>query len=80
MNKEELTLKVEKLIDDVRPYLVADGGNIKFIELTDDMIVKVELQGACHSCPMSKITLKNGVEEYIKKELPEIVSVEAVNI
>ncbi|MBU0488631.1 MAG: NifU family protein [Bacteroidetes bacterium] len=80
MNKQEIQQKVESAIDQIRPYLEADGGNIRFVELTDDMIVNVELQGACRTCPMSIITLKNGVEAAVKKAVPEIVSVEAINL
>lgn len=76
----ELIKKVENVIDQIRPYLEADGGNIRFIELTDDNVVNVELQGACKSCPMSAMTLKNGVEEAMKRAIPEIKSVEAVNM
>jgi len=75
-----LTDKVLAAIDQVRPYLVADGGNIEFIEITDDNIVKVKLQGACSTCPMGLMTLKQGVETFVKKAAPEIVSVEAVNL
>jgi Fe-S cluster biogenesis protein NfuA len=77
---EELIKKVEKVIDQIRPYLEADGGNIRFVELTKDNVVNVELQGACKSCPMSTMTLKNGVEEAMKRAIPEIKSVEAVNL
>jgi len=76
----ELIKKVTAVIDQIRPYLEADGGNIKFIEVTDDNVVNVELQGACASCPMSIMTLKNGVEEAMKRAIPEIKSVEAVNM
>ena len=76
----ELIKKVEAVIAQIRPYLEADGGNIKFIELTSDNIVNVELQGACACCPMSLMTLKNGVEETMKKAIPEIKSVEAINM
>lgn len=79
-NNQELIGKVENVIDQIRPYLQADGGNIKFVELSDDNIVYVELLGACKSCPMSVMTLKNGVEEAMIKALPEIKSVEAVNL
>lgn len=79
MEKKELEGKVKNVIDQIRPYLKADGGNIEFIELTDDNIVHVELQGACRSCPMSIMTLKQGVEEAVKKALPEIKSVENIN-
>jgi len=75
-----LTDKVLAAIDQVRPYLVADGGNIEFIEITDDNIVKVKLQGACSTCPMGLMTLKQGVETFVKKAAPEIIAVEAVNL
>ncbi|MEI6766305.1 MAG: NifU family protein [Bacteroidota bacterium] len=78
--KEELITKVQGVIDQIRPYLEADGGNIKFVELTDENVVNVELQGACRSCPMSIMTLKNGVEAAVKKAIPEIKSVEATNL
>jgi len=76
----ELIKKVENVIDQIRPYLQADGGNIRFVELTDDMVVNVELLGACGSCPMSTMTLKAGVEQAMKKAIPKIKSVEAVNL
>jgi len=79
-NHEELTVKVKNIIEQIRPYLQADGGDISFVELTEDKVVNVELQGACGSCPFSRMTLKNGVEEAVRKALPEIKSVEAVNI
>ncbi len=76
----ELESKVKNVIDQIRPYLQADGGDIKFLELTEENIVNVELQGSCGSCPFSRMTLKNGVEEAVKRALPEIQSVEAVNL
>lgn len=79
-NRTELTTKVKNVIEQIRPYLQADGGDIHFIELTDDNVVNVELQGSCGSCPFSRMTLKNGVEEAMRKALPEIKSVEALNI
>lgn len=78
--KEMLTQKVKNIIEQVRPYLQQDGGDINFVEVTDDMVVNVELTGACGSCPYSTMTLKNGVENTIRKALPEIKSVEAINI
>ncbi len=74
----ELIRKVENVIDQIRPYLQADGGNIRFVELTEDNVVNVELLGACGSCPMSTMTLKNGVEQAMKKAIPEIKAVEAI--
>ncbi len=78
-NREALTNKVNKVIDQIRPYLEADGGNIAFVSLTEDNVVNVELQGACAGCPMSMMTLKGGVEAAMKKAIPEIKSVEATN-
>lgn len=75
----ELIKKVENVIDQIRPYLEADGGNIRFVNLTEDNVVNVELLGACGSCPMSQMTLKNGVEQAMKKAIPEIKAVEAIN-
>ena len=79
-NKEEMNQKVINIIDQVRPYLQADGGDINFVELTDDLVVKVELTGACGTCAFSTMTLKNGVEATLKKILPEIKEVVAVNL
>ncbi len=79
-NRIELTTKVKRVIEQIRPYLQADGGDIQFVELTDDNVVNVELMGSCGSCPYSRMTLKNGVEEAMRKALPEIKSVEALNI
>lgn len=75
---QELTAKVKNVIEQIRPFLQADGGDIAFVELTDENIVNVELQGACGTCPYSRMTLKNGVEEAMIKAIPEIKSVEAV--
>ncbi len=75
----ELIKKVESVIDQIRPYLEADGGDIRFVEITEDNVVNVELLGACGSCPMSQMTLKAGVEQAVKKAIPEIKAVEAIN-
>lgn len=79
-SKEEIKRKVINAINQIRPYLQQDGGDIEFIELTDENVVNVKLLGACGSCPYSTMTLKNGVETSIKKVIPEIRSVEAVNL
>ena len=76
----DIYTQVEDALKVIRPYLEADGGNVKIIEISDDMVVKIELLGACGSCPMSAMTMKAGVEEAIKRAVPEITSVEAVNI
>jgi Fe-S cluster biogenesis protein NfuA len=76
----ELKDKIEKALDTIRPYLEADGGNVKVGDLNQDMVLQLELLGACGTCPMSAMTLKAGVEEAIKKAIPEITSVEAINL
>ena len=68
--------KVEKAIEKIRPFLQQDGGDIELIDVIDG-VVKVKLKGACGCCPMSQMTLKNGVEKALKEEIPEIISVEA---
>ena len=79
-SKQVITDKVINVIGQIRPYLQQDGGDIEFIDLTDDNIVNVRLLGACGSCPYSTMTLKNGVESAMKKAIPEIKSVEAINL
>ncbi len=79
MEKELLEKRVKNILEQVRPYLQADGGDVNFVELTDDMVVMVELTGACGSCPYSTMTLKNGIESVMKKSIPEIKSVENIN-
>jgi Fe-S cluster biogenesis protein NfuA len=76
---EDIRSRVEAALDKIRPYLVADGGNIELIDVTEENIVKVQLTGACHGCPFSMQTLKAGVEMAVKKEVPEIVEVVEVN-
>jgi len=71
--------KIEEALNTIRPYLVADGGNVELVEITDDLIVRVELKGSCQSCSMSNMTMKAGIEETIKRAVPEIKAVEAVN-
>ena len=70
--------KVIKTLDDIRPWIVAHGGNIHLVEITPDNIVKVKLSGACAGCPMSQMTLQFGVEKKLKEIIPEIKKVEAV--
>lgn len=78
MVSEELKKKIAEVLDQIRPYLQADGGDLTLVEITDDFVVKVKLIGACGSCPMRTMTLKAGVEGTLKREVPEVVSVEAV--
>ncbi|MCQ2264659.1 MAG: NifU family protein [Bacteroidales bacterium] len=78
METPTLEQKVKSIISQIRPYLQQDGGDIEFIELTADNVVKVKLQGACGTCPHAKMTLKNGVEQTLKKYLPEVDHVEDI--
>ena len=71
--------KVQKVIDEIRPALQADGGNIELVEVQEDGVVKVRLLGACGSCPMSQLTLKRGVEARLKAKFPEIKEVVAAS-
>lgn len=80
MSNAELLTKVESALNQIRPYLEADGGNVEVLEVTDDNILKLKLLGSCGSCPMSIMTLKAGIEQAVKREVPEIASVEAINI
>ncbi|SNR54721.1 NifU family protein [Lutibacter flavus] len=71
MNPEELKICVENALQEIRPYLEADGGNISVVEITDDT-VSVQLEGACLGCSVNQMTLKNGVEATIKRHAPQI--------
>ena len=73
--KKEIITKINQALDEIRPFLKDDGGDIALIELTDDFVVKVKFLGACQSCSMSSMTLKGGVEETIKRRIPEIKEV-----
>ncbi|MEE9203185.1 MAG: NifU family protein [Dehalococcoidia bacterium] len=70
---------VERVLEEVRTFLKADGGDVELVDVTPEGVVKVRLMGACGSCPMSTMTLKNGIERIIKKELPQIAEVVAVD-
>lgn len=70
--------KVEKALERIRPALQQDGGDLELIDVSDDGVVKVKLTGACGSCPMSQMTLKMGIEQRLREEIPEVTTVEAV--
>jgi Fe-S cluster biogenesis protein NfuA len=70
--------RVQTVLDQIRPALQADGGDVALVDITDEGVVQVQLQGACRGCPMSQLTLANGVERVLKEQIPEIVRVEAV--
>lgn len=71
--------RVEEALDTIRPYLEADGGNVEVIEITDKQVLKLELKGACKTCNMSQMTMKAGIEETIKRAVPEIKEIISVN-
>ncbi len=73
-----MTDKVKAVLEEIRPALQADGGDLELVEVTDDGVVKVKLVGACGTCPMSQMTLKMGIEKRLKEKLPEIKEVVAV--
>ena len=77
--KTRILHQVELALDDIRPFLAVDGGNVSVVDLTDEMTVMVRWMGACQSCSMSAMTMKAGVEQTVKSRLPEIRSVIAVN-
>ncbi len=75
----ELTEKVEEALETMRPFMAADGGDVRLLEITDDMVARVELLGSCKDCHMSDMTMKAGVEEAVKKAVPSIKAVIAVH-
>lgn len=76
----DLNRRIEATLEELRPYLKTDGGDIKLVEITEDLVVRVELMGSCADCSMIQMTLKGGVESAIKKAAPEVKGVEAVNL
>lgn len=78
IEQKELLKKIEISLDTLRPYLEADGGNIEVVEITKDFTLRVKLLGNCDGCNLSSMTMKAGVEEAIKRAVPEIKKVEAV--
>jgi len=75
-----LTEQVEKALETIRPYLIADGGDVAIEEITSENVVKLKLLGNCGSCKMSFMTMKAGIEQAIMKSVPEITGVEAINL
>ncbi len=71
--------QIKALIEDIRPALQRDGGDVEFVDYTEDNIVLVRLQGHCAGCPYSQMTVKMGIQEYLQEQIPEIKAVEAVN-
>ena len=75
----DLISKIESALDDIRPHLAVDGGNVEIVEVTDDNVLKIKWLGNCEGCNMSTMTMKAGIEQAVKNKVPEIVSIEAVN-
>jgi Fe-S cluster biogenesis protein NfuA len=78
MSPEEVKINVEKALEEIRPFLQSDGGDIDLVDIVDGVHVKVSFKGACESCSINQMTLKSGVEMTIKKYVPQIESVTAV--
>lgn len=79
LDKEELAVKINQSLEELRPHLHADGGDMELVEITDEGVAKVRLLGACSDCSMSVMTIKAGLEEAVRKVAPEIKSVEAIH-
>lgn len=75
----ELRDQLEEALDTIRPYLMADGGSVRLVNVTDDYVVELELLGACGTCPMSTMTLRAGIEQALKRSVPKVQRVEAIN-
>ena len=78
VHKKDLMQKIASAIETVRPYLKADGGDVELIDVTDDLVVKVRLTGACDGCPFSMMTLRAGIEQAVRRNVPEIKALQAV--
>ena len=76
--QDSLEVRIENTLAQLRPYLEADNGNVRFVDISDDMIVRVRLEGACSSCSMSMMTLKAGIEQSLLKSIPELKGVIAI--
>lgn len=79
MDKSQLLERIDAALDDVRPHLAVDGGNVEVVDVTDDNIVKIKWLGACEGCSMSVMTMRAGIEQAIRSKLPQIMGVVAVN-
>ena len=79
MSTSELQLKIESALDTIRPFLREDGGDVELVEITENLVVKLELKGACKTCSMNQMTFKAGVENAIREAVPSILRVESVN-
>jgi Fe-S cluster biogenesis protein NfuA len=71
--------QIKEALEQIRPFLQRDGGDVQFIDFTEDGIVKVQLEGHCAGCPHAQMTVKNGIESFLKEQFAEVTSVEAIN-
>ncbi len=78
-NKDELIRLIDEALNDVRPHLAVDGGDVEVVDVTDQNVVKIKWLGACKSCSMTDMTMKAGLEQAIKSRLPQIEGIVAVN-
>ena len=78
--KDDLTQRIEASLDNIRPYLEADGGNVRVLEITRENVLRLEFMGNCGSCAMSTMTFKAGVEDAIRRAVPELKGIEVVNL
>jgi Fe-S cluster biogenesis protein NfuA len=79
LKEKKMEERIKEAIEELRPHLQADGGDVELVEVTDDGVVKVRLLGACEGCPMREMTLTQGITQFIKKKVPEIKEVQAVS-
>ena len=77
--KQKLISKIDQALNEVRPHLAVDGGNVEVVDVTEDHIVKIKWLGTCEGCSMSAMTMRAGIEQAIRGQLPQILGVEAVN-
>jgi len=76
--EETMKIEIQQALEEIRPMLQADGGDVELVEVTEDGIVRVRLQGACQGCPMSQMTVKNGIERLLKEKVDGVTEVESV--
>lgn len=79
MEKQEMLERIDEALNDVRPHLIVDGGNVEVVDVTEDHVVKIKWLGTCQNCNMSAMTMRAGIEQSIKGKIPEITGVEAIN-
>ena len=79
IEKQALIERVDKALDDIRPHLAVDGGNVEIVDITEEMVLQIKWLGNCSSCSMSAMTMKAGIEQTLQGKVPEIKGIEALN-